>query len=236
MRIASGFNFGGSAPPNIVTRGLVVWLDAGNLNSYSGTGVTWDDMRGNNNSVTLVNGPTYLTDNGGIIDFDGADDTGTVNGSDANTPYASAECWVKLDNPNNAVNEQIIARSNTSRGTFNILKTSVSPQTWTFNLTVSGGTLYILGSGIGATTDWTHLVATYDGTTQIIYVNAVEAATNSITETINTGGTYLASIGSNTNGAARMNGKLAIVRLYDRALTPSEILQNYNAQRGRFGV
>jgi hypothetical protein len=60
--------------PNIVTDGLVLYLDAANQKSYPGTGTTWNDLSGNGNNGTLVNGPTFNSDNNGSIVFDGVDD------------------------------------------------------------------------------------------------------------------------------------------------------------------
>jgi hypothetical protein len=61
-----------SIAPNIVTDGLVMYLDAANTKSYPGSGTTWNDLSGNSNNGTLINGPTF-NPNGGI-DFDGTDD------------------------------------------------------------------------------------------------------------------------------------------------------------------
>ena len=60
--------------PRIVTDGLALCLDAGNTKSYSGSGTTWNDLSGNGNTGTLTNGPTYSSDNGGSIFFDGTND------------------------------------------------------------------------------------------------------------------------------------------------------------------
>lgn len=67
--------------PHIVTDGLVLALDAANPTSYPGSGTTWRDLSGNNNSGSLVNGPTFNSVNGGSIVFDGSNDY-------VNIPYA----------------------------------------------------------------------------------------------------------------------------------------------------
>ena len=58
----------------IVTQNLVVNLDAGDSSSYSGSGTTWNDISGQGNHVTLINGPSYFTSNGGYLRFDGNND------------------------------------------------------------------------------------------------------------------------------------------------------------------
>ena len=63
-----------SAGPDIVEDGLVLYLDAGNEESYPGTGTTWKDLSGNGNDGTLTNGPTFSGDNTGGITFDGSND------------------------------------------------------------------------------------------------------------------------------------------------------------------
>ena len=60
--------------PKIVNDGLVLYLDAANSKSYSGTGTTWTDLSGNLNNATLVNGPTYSSLNGGGIVLDATAD------------------------------------------------------------------------------------------------------------------------------------------------------------------
>ena len=238
MRIASGFNFGGSAPPNIVTNGLVLWLDAGNLNSYSGSGVTWGDMSGSGNSPTLANSPTYSTDNGGILDFDGVDeyaDLGSPSPANLNNEYATHEVWVKMDTPNSGTNQQIIARRNVNDGTFTMLK--AANNFLQFITRNSDNTRLIMTLNSVLSTNWTHLVHTYDGTTVSGYVNGtLDNSSTAISGPLNTSGTFYMQIARNSNNINYFNGKLGVVRAYNRSLSAAEILQNYNAQRGRFGV
>lgn len=63
-----------SGGPDIVPDGLVLALDAANIKSYAGSGTIWNDLSGNNNSGSLVNGPTFNSANGGSIVFDGVND------------------------------------------------------------------------------------------------------------------------------------------------------------------
>ena len=85
------------APTALVTTGLVLNLDAGNTSSYSGSGITWNDLSGSNHG-TLTNGPSYTTGNGGSIVFDGIDDVISF-GNILNMGLASwtISCWVKFD-------------------------------------------------------------------------------------------------------------------------------------------
>jgi hypothetical protein len=210
-------------------------LDAGNTKSYPGSGTTWTDLSGRGNNGTLVNTPTYLTDNGGIIDFDGANNYADVTSSALNLDVGTIEVWVKADAPTDSLNQQIFARTNTSNGTFNIFKNTVN--LFQFSIRLTDNTQYNIGSDSTATTNWTHIVGTYDGSIQRMFVNTVQqTTTNSISGTLNIGGTLLVNIARQTTGTAFFNGKVPMVRVYNRALTASEIQQNFNALRGRFGI
>ena len=65
---------GAAAGPNVVEDGLVLALDAGNTQSYPGSGTAWTDISGKGNNGTLTNGPTYSSADGGAIVFDGIND------------------------------------------------------------------------------------------------------------------------------------------------------------------
>lgn len=84
--------------PNIITDGLVLALDAGNTKSYPGSGTTWNDVSGNGNNGTLINGPTFDTGNGGSVVFDGVDDhftTSTTPTELLGNPSFTISMWVK---------------------------------------------------------------------------------------------------------------------------------------------
>jgi len=84
---------------------------------------------------------------------------------------------------------------------------------------------------------WSHLLGTYDGTTSRAYLNGVQidswAQTGTITDATYVVGTYGGAL---TDGVHNFNGQIAIARIYNKALSASEVLQNFNAQRKRFGV
>ena len=81
--------------PKIVTDGLVLALDAANVKSYPGSGTTWTDMSGNGNNVTLTNGPTFSSDNGGSIVFDGVNDTATLSNPSTLSNY-TLSLWINI--------------------------------------------------------------------------------------------------------------------------------------------
>ena len=223
------------ATKGIVQSGLVLNLDVGVSSSYPGSGTTWTDLSGNGNTGTLVNTPTYLTDNGGIIDFDGANNYADVTSSALNLDVGTIEVWVKADAPTDSLNQQIFARTNTSAGTFNIFKNTIN--LFQFSIRLSDNIQYSIGSDSIATTNWTHIVGTYDGTIQRMFVNTVQqTTTNSISGTLNISGTLAINIARQTTGTAFFNGKVSAVRLYNRALAAAEIRQNFNATKSRYGL
>ena len=85
-----------SHSPRIVTDGLVLCLDAANSRSYPKTGTTWTDRSTSGNNGTLTNGPTFDTNNGGSIVFDGSNDS--VVTSDFDLDYISIFTWFKPTN------------------------------------------------------------------------------------------------------------------------------------------
>jgi len=83
--------------PDIVTDGLVLALDAANVKSYPGSGTTWRDLSGNDGNGTLTAGPTFSTDNGGVISFDGSDDAVDISGYDFGAGEVSISSCVYKD-------------------------------------------------------------------------------------------------------------------------------------------
>lgn len=65
--------------PNIVTDGLVLYLDAANTKSYPGSGTTWNDLSGNGNNGTLINGYIFNSIGNGNLVFDGSNDYVNIN-------------------------------------------------------------------------------------------------------------------------------------------------------------
>jgi hypothetical protein len=219
----------------ISTDGLVLHLDVGNKNSYGGSGTTWTDLSGNGNNSTLVNGPSYSSDNGGAFLFDGTNDYTTFSTSQL-SPGAGAftwNWWVKLNNLSNFSILFSGTGSNTGYGVVYLNPTS-------------GGLGYyatgnrILDNNTSFGTNWWYITFTGNGGANgsrnlKLYRNAVQA-----------GSTYTAdysfssstpNIGANHDSYAElMRGYIATATYYNRVLSESEISQNYNIQKGRFGL
>jgi hypothetical protein len=211
----------GSTGPDIVTDGLVLSLDAANKKSYPGSGTTWTDLSGNNNSGSLINGPTFDSNNLGSIVFDGTNDL--VECSQLSSTNFTNSVWMNVDSKN--TNGIISWTVGTVRRELLFVSGDIS--------IVYGSSKYrrgpVISNGV-----WTNVAATYDGTTPLIYVNGVSQTLGS--EKSAGGGTsnkcYIGRIAFVT--PYYFDGKIATASVYNRALSSQEVLQNYNATKNRF--
>jgi hypothetical protein len=220
--------------PKMVTNGLVLCLDAGNTKSYPGTGTTWTDLSGNGNAGTLTNGPTYSGANGGSIVFDGTDKY--INGS---LPTVGAGASVTI--------EAVIKLNDVTLGTTkDIINQGRSGITFSYGMIINGNNLrfrnsnsdHALSSPTALTTGvWYHLVLSSSGSVTTGYCNGISQGTAAVGVTTNSIADYHISRRSSNSATEFMNGNIALIRVYNnKALTSSEVQQNFNAIRGRFGI
>lgn len=246
FRINSGefrINSGGFrvAPlPTIITDGLVLNLDAGNTSSYPGSGTTWTDLSGNGNNGTLINGPTFDSANGGSIVFDGTDDyvnIGINKSCNRFTGDFAVSVWVNKNSVGGAGN--IIGDYYTT------VYEPLEWQLYIINNTPTEIGLYNNTGGliIGQIStgynvgNWINLVITRIGSTISAYANTnlLTSVTNTTTFGSATGNLNIGIDGDNTTEA--LAGKIANVLIYkNKGLSASEVSQNYNAQKSRFGL
>jgi hypothetical protein len=185
-------------------------------------------LSGNGNTGTLTNGVGYSASNLGSLSFDGVDDYTPIGTS--GFPFGSSagtlSCWV---------------RTNTIAAGFRWI---VSYGTATVNqsrfLGINGTTYYfggygddITASGVPVNT-WINMVGVYNGANASMYINGV-LVSGPTAKSWNTVANN-AQVGRQTNGSEYWNGNISQVSIYNRALTTSEIQQNYNALKGRFGL
>ena len=221
--------------PKIVTDGLVLCLDAGNNKSYPSSGTTWNDLSGNGNTGTLVNGPTFNSANGGSIVFDGTNDYATLSSSQiANgTGAFTWNFWIKL---NDISNFSIIfsgAGSNTNYGVVYANPSSGGLGYYAFGNLISDN-----NTAFGS--NWWFVTFTGNGGANgsrnlKLYRNGVQAGSTYTTDYDFTSSTP--NIGANHSSYSElMRGNISNVTYYNRALSTSEVLQNFNATKGRFGL
>jgi hypothetical protein len=212
---------------NIVTNGLVLALDAGNLISYIGNGTTAYSLTGSMNG-TLTNGTSYSNANGGTWVFDGVDDFINLPIDSAfNTPSITVEVWANLQ----TINDRHILYVNWQG---NSLEVNSDRSVTMYNYNSQGQQGASTSAGVFNWDNWAHFVGVYDDTNQILktYVNGV--LLGSRTNTAST----IYSVGvhkiSGTDYGGEVKGNIAIVRHYNRALSDSEVKQNFSAQSSRF--
>ncbi len=227
-----------SHSPRIVTDGLVLCLDAGNTKSYNAgiSTTTWNDLSGRRNTGTLTNGPTYSSSNGGSLVFDGVNDYAEVTGSNADFLVGSQSFtieWWEYFTGDTGYQGHLGVFGNTVSGAAPI-------QIWT----VSGSFATYVGSwqnlGVSPTSNqWAHYAISGVSGNFNIYKNG-SYVTNSIlnwsesttNDKFAVGGTPGWAFGNFPTSARFSN-----VRFYKgKALTATEVSQNFNALRGRFGI
>jgi len=217
--------------PRTITDGLVLCLDAANTKSYPGSGTTWTDLSGNGNTGTLTNGPTYSSSNGGNIVFDGSNDYVSFTSNPPLTNQISVDVWVNLTATTPNGNGWILGRE----GSYRLTYASSSFQ-WVC-ATVNNG-WYTAGTPVGANLTTTNsiinVVGTYDGSNNRIYVNGILISTGSAISgnILTTGNYYLVRSDAGNIDYGKLN--MYSHKLYNRALTASEIQQNYNALKSRY--
>jgi len=220
--------------PNIVNTGLVLYLDASSPNSFypPTAGVIWKDISGTGNNATLINGPTYSHADGGSIVFAGDNDYATLRTTLTNTIY-SVDMWYKMGT-NDASYGYFISSGNNGLA----INEGATASGQTF------GTIYYYNSStsnilttIPSTTLWNHIVAVISTSTNNIKIYG-NGNTTPLSNTTVTGlATTVSNIGRYvTGGTNYLKGNLGSLKIYNRALDPSEISQNYNATKTRFGL
>jgi hypothetical protein len=232
--------------PKIVTNGLVMYLDAGNNRSYLGSGTSWTDLSRNNNTGSLVNGPTYSSLNGGSIVFDGTNDYVTAGNIPSGTDLFTLSCWLYF-NGNISGNFDLLRAaaifSGNAVGTIEFLiATSGNAAGLPYQILFSryGGSTVgscVLTNINMAINQYHNIVLVRDGTSsQKIYQNGSLIGTGNVSNSFTAGTLYVGGAPLNGAYSAHLNGRVPNILRYDRALSASEVLQNYHATKGRFGL
>jgi len=225
--------------PNVVTNGLVLALDAANPKSYVSGSSTWNDLSGNNNSGSLVNGPTFSSANNGSIIFDGSNDyiplTTQLFYNIANPEFTlSFVC-----KPNTLILRRLYSEgsSNLSRIFFGLNSSGVI-DLGIGDSTLQDGTIIPSPNLILTVNEWVSLTVTNKNDTTVFYKNGVVWSTR--THFIQSSSPIVigeSRIGRQYGGFGEyFSGNIASTQIYNRALTASEVLQNYNALKSRYNL
>ena len=214
--------------PTTVTNGLVLSLDAGNSKSYPGSGTTWTDLSGRGNHGTLVNGPTYSSANGGSLLFDGVDDYATV--SNNITPGTGDFAVSVFVYKTETIANRYVWDFGANGGTLSS-GTSITLGFRYYNPVVG----YIVGPTHTVNTWYNIVISRISG---ITYFYSNGSLLNSAADTFNigSGGTTF-NIGRYGGGGYTHLGSMSNLFVYKgRGLSAAEVLQNFSALRGRYGV
>lgn len=233
--------------PSIVTNGLLMNLDAASLRSYSGSGTAWTDISGNAIPATLQNsGAGTVSFASGASTFAAPDATSAVGYYLVNdsristlTTQLSVECWFLVNNFYTS-SGRTMAVPVSGRAT-------ETNQPFGFEVRAGG----IIGAGLNASgtwfssttgaiveiSKWICINQTTDDANKVLktYYNGALVNTMAFTGTPLTGNGILLGRGF-YGGTLNYSGKIAIVRVYNRTLLDFEVLQNYKAMKGRFGL
>jgi hypothetical protein len=233
---------------SIVTSGLTLNLDAGfspsfatiPSNANSSTVTPWYDLSLSGNNGTLTNGPTYNSDNGGSILFDGTNDY-IINSNFNPSPINNELCislWYKT--LNNGSEDMLIDLCGITNTTANRDFFSIR-QNWNSNGKIScyfnstNGFQFVAFPNQVTTNTWNNIVYSKVGNTLYAYLNGVNVASQNVSGNIQTIQRYIIANDNLFQGNI-FYGNMATILIYNRGLLANEVLQNYNATKGRFGL
>lgn len=219
---------------------LLVYLDSGNSSSYSGSGSTWTDLVAPTNNATLINTPTYSSSDGGIIQFDDVSLEYATIPNIGNLSQWTVETWVRITGSLSSKVSAIVCNQFDLSTKLNFsIGTNNAPTNRNIAVGFFDGAWRTTAGFVPTLNTWYQIVGTYDGTTIRQYVNGVaNGGTLSYSGTPQSGGEVrLMRRWDETLSAGNLiDGDLAIVKIYNSALSSGDILQSFNDNKSRFGL
>ena len=233
---------GGYSDGEIVTSNLAYHLDANNSSSYGGSGSTWTDLVAGTNNAT-INGATYTEGTGNqgyYFDFDGTNDYVEIGSPIVSGTDFTIELWCRNDAATMPSSETAFTTEGASTDTTDLVR--YDGDRWTFK-----GVSFIMSRTytvhVPQGQEWNQVVAVVykNNNSQVdirvkIYLNG--QLSNSMSGLKNFG--YSAGngniLGRQSPGTGLWDGQISILRYYNAALTDANILTNYNANKGRYGL
>jgi hypothetical protein len=212
---------------SVVRDGLKVYLDASEISSYPGSGPIWYDISGNNNNGSLINNPGFSPDNGGSFIFDGTNNKVSTNYGPTLSDFTIC-VWFK-DNGSGGFGR--VVDKNYELG-FWLGRNDNTKNSWGGGIreaTTPYGIYLPLTDG-----QWHFLTSIRSGDQHILYGNGIE---NTVSNTVTTSlldNTTIALGAWSSNSTQPFKGNIAFFTAYDRALSTTEVLQNYNITKNRF--
>lgn len=226
--------------PAIVTSGLVLCLDAANRKSYPGypgSSTAWTDLSGNNINFTTFNSPTFNNVNLGCFTWNGTTTYATATENSLfNTETFTFDCWARTSSVNQYGFFFEKGNVNTQYSIF-LENPNIKIRT---NTTISGlSDLQFTAASYVQSNIWFLVSASYNNGLKKFYINGVLLGTQTVSGTLTTNANGM-SIGvyGGFNGTRGYyyNGDIASIKFYNRTLSDTEVLQNYNVTKTRFGL
>lgn len=225
----------GHVATNLITNGLMLYFDAANSKSYVSGSTIWNDLSINGYNGTLVNGTSYNSSNGGSLVFDGVNNFVSILGTLILT-QATFVSWIRRNGNQNSFDGILLSRGgvggNVTGMNFNnsgtmlgyVWNDAFNTFTWDSNLVPPDLTWCMVAVSINSTSAVAYLCTS----------SGITSATNNVTHT----STTLANlhIASDPSGGRFFNGRISVAQIYNRSLSLTEIQQNYNTLKGRFGL
>jgi len=211
----------------IITNGLTLQLDASDSTSYPGSGTTWFDLAGTQQNITLVGTPTYTSTAPSYFTFNGSTQRGSGAGAVLSTTTYTKSVWFYLNAlaDNNLVSSDVGGHFMFFAGSN---KLYCGHANWSVYTAFPSNANFSLSTWYNATLTFN----TTDG--MVLYINGSQDSTYTANKTAHSGNssTNIAAFGAGN----LLNGRIAKVYCYNRSLTAAEVLQNYNADKAKFGL
>jgi hypothetical protein len=244
--VITGFTYSSGNPwtgsYSIVTSGQLLYIDAGDTSSYSGSGTTWTDLSTYQNDATLTNSPSFTSaGTASYFSFNGTNQYAPVTTSKMNVTYTGKTTMFAIRtvnaNTGNATYRNLFGGNGNNRN-FNTYMYHVSGSTWTMHFSTGPSSPWASTASASFTvTDNQWIVVAATQTTSGVvtyYINGQQIGTP------DTGVTFYQFINSGIEAVARSDnywrGDIGSVAIYGQALNAIQIQQNFNALRGRYGL
>jgi hypothetical protein len=220
-----------SHSPKVISDGLVLYLDATNTRSYSGTGSSWYDLSVYGNNSTLVSSPTFINNKYGQLAFNGSTQYAAVPHTSTlwNGQTFTLSVWAKKTGTGDQGAFGIMISKD-----INYIAHAYNGKTMASFRNSTGQQILIYGNNPASYNEWRHYAFTYDGTVGVLYENGAATGSTALSGNIVYSSSNPLNIGRFDSGGYHLNGCIAGAMVYNRALNADEILQNYNATKYKY--
>lgn len=220
-----------------ITEGMVLHLDASNPTSYPGSGNTWYDLSGYGNHLTLYNGVSYDSGNGGVLNFNGTNQYAEVS-ANPSINVADITLFIFVYVRNTRGEEIILTRDSLGDNGYRLESLLYATMTsWGFVSSPSISYVPISGETLLQNNNWYCLAVTRNSVETKMYTNGqlLNTHVNTQNEVLQQSGDFRLAHG--VGSAQRfLDGKIGLVQMYNRALSPQEITYIFNNYKNRFGL